>query len=314
MSRIGKIVTAIGGSLLLVFFAIFMLGGASSIGNAAGPTPDESASADNSCWKVVYDPNDPNGNVDVKGVTGTPDEVRAKYMAFAKTEPAALTALWNMSPPGVKAPIADPATLVDSSGCMTKDAKVKWWTLSIAINEAKVEQSEAPADGCNSLVVNNKVKVKCGAIGGDRTSTKITWTDGSVTHVMHRCKNPVTPRHGGPTPTPTPSGSTCPNGKPLLPNGLCLKDGSKVPAAPALPSASAPNPNGTAASPTRPASPDPSPTNGNPVHDVNPPSASENPDSGSGATNTVPPSNVPTAPSPPAPAPPNPTSSGIVTG
>ena len=140
------------------------------------------------------------------------------------------------------------------------------------------------------------------------------------TPIRAACGNPVPSGHPPvcavstcttPKPTPKPSGSTCPNGKPIPPNGLCPKDGSKIPTEPKPPGASAPNPIGTASPPTRPSSPDPTPTNGLPVHDVNPPTASAVPDSGSGAGGAT--AHPPTVPSAPAPAPSaSPTSSGIV--
>lgn len=112
---------------------------------------------------------------------------------------------------------------------------------------------------------------------------------------------PGTPGKPGSTPTPgtsTPGSTPTPTPTPT-PSGK----GTRIPKADPAPAASTPNPVGTAPAPTRPAPADPTPSNGLPVHDVNPPAVPEQPDSGSGATNTVAPSNVPVAPSAPAPAP-----------
>jgi hypothetical protein len=202
------------------------------------------------------------------------------------------------------------AQMVDKANwvALATGEKVVWngntYTVGGAVLGAPVK-----VDPSGSAVMVFVPPISAYPVGKDGT-VHITW----VFFMRGACANPQTnpPKPANPHQPPPPP--NCKPGVPVPPNGLCPKNGTKVPAAPALPSASAPHPNGTAASPTRPASPDPTPSNSNPVHDVNSPSASEKPNSGSGATNSVPPSNVPAGPSAPVPAPPSPTASGIVTG
>ena len=146
---------------------------------------------------------------------------------------------------------------------------------------------------------------------GQVASGKVT----SVFFLRGACGNPQTappvPSKGNPAQPPVP---TCPDGRPVPPSGLCPK-GYRVPDSPSAPAYTAPQPKGQGDGvlPTRPAPPDPAPSNGLPVRDVNPPAVPAQPDSGPGATSTVPPEFVPVAPAPPAPVlPTDPPSSGIV--
>lgn len=202
----------------------------------------------------------------------------------------------------------------DNWVAVTTTEKVAWNGNTYLVG-GTVREGDAKVDraGSVAMVFIAPSQIKAG---------KVTW----AFFLRGACGNPQlvppapAPEPGKPgkpasTPTPTPGkpNPTCPPGWGEWPN--CLKPkGSKIPKADPPPAVSTPRPigSGDAALPTRPARPDPTPDNGLPVHEVNPPAVPAQPDSGSGATNTVAPEHVPEAPAPPAPAPPSPTTSGIV--
>jgi hypothetical protein len=132
------------------------------------------------------------------------------------------------------------------------------------------------------------------------------------TPIRAACGNPIVPNHPPtckgssckphprcttncttPTPTPTPCESQTAT--------TCPKDANAIPDQPSTPASAKPSPIGTVGNPTRPASPDPTTTNGLPVHDVNPPTESAVPDSGSGAGGAT--ANAPSMSQTPEPAP-----------
>lgn len=188
-------------------------------------------------------------------------------------------------------------------------------TMTIVVVSKKAAQSSRytrDLSRCKTTPPPTKVQ-RC-----DLNTNTIVWvteeqaTDSRYTSDLSRCNSTPPPP---PTTPPTSPPSNCWTGYPPshYPNGLCPKNQKVIPTQPSPQASTSPSPIGTAPAPTLPAAPDPAPSNGQPVTDVNKPSVSAQPDSGSGATNTVAPSNVPVAPAPPAPAPSaHPTTSGIV--
>ena len=97
----------------------------------------------------------------------------------------------------------DSSTLV-KDGWATQEAVKLYSRLGLAIGMAKVDVTEAPADGINSGVSNGQVVQAANAgISGDRKAVRATLDDGTVVYIMGRCGNPVTT-----TPTPNPEGPT----------------------------------------------------------------------------------------------------------
>lgn len=200
-------------SALAALATLILLVGGLIVGNnngsATGANPSPSASAD--CWKVVVTSGGAGDRVIAAGVKGTPQQVTAALLKAAQHDPAALVGLYNMSPLA-KASGSLTVKEVAAAGCYTDTGKAAWYALAKEVNTSKTSNGTAPATGCNTFVRGGNVSYKCGPITGNRAGTMIVWSDGSVTWILHRCANPVTPTpppppKPNPTPTPTPSPS-----------------------------------------------------------------------------------------------------------
>jgi hypothetical protein len=76
--------------------------------------------------------------------------------------------------------------------------------LQLVFSQSRIEPDQAPADGYNSGVDNNKVVgASVAGITKDRTAIKVTTADGQRTWIMSRCGNVVTPNK-----PPVPPGKT----------------------------------------------------------------------------------------------------------
>ncbi len=230
--------TGWAGAVMLLVFAViagllWVVGEANS-GSAATPpssaTPTTGQQGDDSCWVVKVDGNDAGNRVIATGLSGSPEKVQASLLKAAKADPSALVALYNMSPLANKQTLTE--SDVASDGCYTAAGKQAWFALVAELNKPAVKtvNKTAPANGCNTFVVNGKVIVKCERILGNRNATKIVWGDGSVTWVLHRCGNPMTP--GKPPHNPPSSHHKCPPGQVVSSDShICIvpKDPSEDP-------------------------------------------------------------------------------------
>lgn len=193
------------------------------------PGPQKSP-ADCDGYNVVFDKNEGDRLVS-KGVSGTPEEVRKTFLDYGKHDPRILQLAVNASPLGKVSPVDNWNSLVDD-GCYTQQARDLYQQTSGAYLAAKVEPSTAPANGVNTGVTPGGSGFQEPGVYGDdksRKATKVTFTNGDVVYIMHRCGNIVTKKPipkvpHKPKPKPKPK---CPNGSPMNPNGTCAKDPTK---------------------------------------------------------------------------------------
>lgn len=197
-------------------------------------TPDECVDK----YNVVFDKNVGN-RLDSDGAFGTPNQVREQFLKNGQHDPRVLQLAVNASPLGKVTPVNDWKELVDN-GCYNEKARDLFQQTRGVYLAAKVEPAMAPSNGINTGVTpRGSGFQEQGVSGTDRESTRVTFQNGDVIYIMHRCGNIVTtkpipkvppkpqPEPEQPKPTPDRPKPTCPDGKPFNPDGTCPKDPSK---------------------------------------------------------------------------------------
>jgi len=183
---------------------------------AAGLGPQRSPDDCVDKYNVILDPNEGNRLVS-QGTHGSPEEVRDAFLKVGQHDPRVLQIAYNASPFGDVKPIEDWKTLVED-GCYTAEARDIYQQVKGAYMAASVEPAMAPTDGVNTGVnPGGDGFQQRGVDGDDRQATKLTFQNGKVIYIMHRCGNIVTP--GNPIPGVPEKPRPAPPAQPSQPDG-----------------------------------------------------------------------------------------------
>ncbi len=243
MERHRKAAGAVTAAVVILVAVLLFWGGVGSKESGADETPDTTTTStivdegttttsapEPECdaqFTIQHDENKHN-KVLSAGLEGQPREVIDQLVAYAGHDERALAYMWEYTPQGTK---VDPATLREG-GCLNEEGRKIWYQVKGAWDSATVEMSEAPANGVNTgMTEGGYVQAESAGIRGDRKAVKVTFKNGDVLWVMHRCANIVTLEHRpdvpkGPTDNPPPETPTttttvppCPPRTHLTPEG-----------------------------------------------------------------------------------------------
>ena len=207
------------------------------------------------CWKVVYNSNTGYrvlSNGVPKQDQGNPQKTENFLLAAAKQDPRALQAEYNAWATATNHPAVGNYQTFVSGNCYSQAGQNAWNEVAVYYRMATVQQSTAPATGCNTSVTpGGQATCTVENITGNRSGISVQFVGSTETvWVMYRCGNPVTPAPPAqvvstpppastappvktpPTPGTTTTTQPCPAGQHPSPlNGVCIvpKDPSADP-------------------------------------------------------------------------------------
>jgi hypothetical protein len=250
-----KWIAALGALALIcvvVIVAVVLWDGSSSNGSTQHKTASAklvSTTSAAKCWTVRYNANQGYrvlSNGVPKQDQGNPQKTVNYLLGAAKQDPRALQAEYNAWATATNHPaVADYHVFVNGS-CYSQDGQNAWNEVAVYYRTATVQNSTAPATGCNTSVTpGGQATCTVEAITGNRSGISVVFIGTTQTvWVMYRCGNPVTaappastttsppPAIALPPPATTTTVPTCPPGQHPSPlNGVCIapKDPSQDP-------------------------------------------------------------------------------------